>query len=137
MIASPNLASKFSPSILISKSPAIALKRISIEQNNRGALDILNKFAKNKPIDNSKNVLLKYSMNPNTNPISQFEEIKEEKLEDKNVPVRKNRNFLKNLEELPTNKLNIITTGKVQYNDLPITPAKKQSLKETNTIDHE
>lgn len=67
-----------------------------------------------------------------------IEEVKETKVEDKNVPVRKNRNLLKNLEDLPSNKLNIISTNKTNYNDLPITLAKKQNLKEnTNTINEE
>jgi len=61
-----------------------------------------------------------------------IEEVKE-KADDKNAPVRKNRNLLKNLEELPTNKLNIISTNKNNYSDLPITPAKKQNIKEKET----
>lgn len=59
------------------------------------------------------------------------EETKETKVDDKNAPVRKNRLLLKNLEELPANKLNIINTTKNNYSDLPITPAKKQDIKGT------
>ncbi len=136
LIASPNLASKFSPSVLISKSPAINSKKFSIEQK-QDPLSILNKFSKNKPVD-SKNVLSKYAMNTQKVENEVIEEVKETKIEDKNVPVRKNRNLLKNIEDLPTNKINIISTTKTNYNDLPITPAKKQNLKEnTSTISEE
>ena len=102
-------------------------------------MNILDKFSKNKPVENTKNVLLKYSMNTSVKPVSQIEEIKEEKLEDKNVPVRKNRNLLKNIEELPTNKLNIISSssGKTDYDDLPITAAKKQNIKDLTNLNHE
>ena len=97
----------------------------------------MNKFSKNKPVD-SKNVLSKYAMNTQKVENEVIEEVKETKIEDKNVPVRKNRNLLKNIEDLPTNKINIISTTKTNYNDLPITPAKKQNLKEnTNTISEE
>ena len=136
LIASPNLTSKFSPSVLISKSPSMVSKRISLEPaGKQDAQSILNKFSKNKPIEVSKNVLLKYSMNPNAENKT-TEEVKEPKLDDKNIPVnRKNRNMLKNFEELPTNKINIISTSKANYSDLPITLARKQSLKENNVID--
>lgn len=135
LIASPNLTSKFSPSVLISKSPSMVSKRITLDQDSKkDNQSILNKFSKNKPpVDTSKNVLLKYSMNPN--PENKAEESKEVKVDDKNIPVnRKNRNMLKNFEELPTNKINIITTPKADYSDLPIGLARKQSLKE-NEID--
>ena len=135
LIASPSLSSKFSPSVLISKSPAITSKRISIDQNKPDSIGILNKFSKNKPVD-SKNVLSKYAVNSQKVENEVIEEVKETKADDKNAPVRKNRLLLKNLEELPTNKLNIISTAKPEYSDLPITPAKKQNLKEnTQQID--
>jgi hypothetical protein len=100
-------------------------------------MSILNKFSKNKPVD-SKNVLSKYAMNAHKPETEVIEEVKETKAEDKNIPVRKNRNVLKNIEDLPTNKINIISTTKPNYNDLPITPAKKQNLKEnTNPVNEE
>lgn len=95
-------------------------------------LSILNKFSKNKPVD-SKNVLSKYAVNTQKVENEVIEEVKENKVEDKSIPVRKNRNLLKNLEDLPTNKINIISTNKSNYSDLPITLAKKQNIKENNS----
>ena len=130
LIASPNLTSKFSPSMLISKSPSMLSKRFSLDQSD--SQSILNKFSKNKPVENSKNVLLKYSINPVETKI--LEEIKELNIEDnKNIPVnRKNRNVLKNIEDLPTNKVNIINTNKEELADfgLPLSGARKQNIKE-------
>lgn len=89
---------------------------------------LLNKFAlnsNNKGVD-SKSILGKYAGT-----------VKEEETKDvdenvgaRNIPVnRKNRNNLKNIEEMPRNNLQITVTSKQQYTDLPITGANKQSKK--------
>jgi len=78
----------------------------------------------NKQAD-SKSILNKY-----TGGAKHEEDSKDvdENVNAKNIPVnRKNRNNLKNIEEMPKNNLGI--TVKSQYNDLPITGAVKQSKK--------
>jgi hypothetical protein len=105
---------------------------MSIDSSKPDSQSILNKFAKNKVTD-SKNVLSKYAVNKPAPENEVIEEVKETKVDDKNAPVRKNRLLLKNIEELPSNKLNIISTSKSNYSDLPITPAKKQDIKGTTS----
>jgi len=126
LIASPNLQSKFSPSVTISKSPSMSKRNISTTENESKSL--LNKFALNKSGADSKSVLNKY-----TGAGAKDEENKDvdENVEARNIPVnRKNRNNLKNIEEVPKNNLQITVT-KPNYNDLPITGALKQTKKKT------
>lgn len=90
-------------------------------------MDILNKFSgKDQPAD-SRNVLLKYAQGgiPNSKPTvittSAPKEDTDENVAIKNIPVnRKNRNFLKNIENLETSTKQ---NQKTQYADLPIEPA--------------
>lgn len=89
---------------------------------------LLNKFALNKSGVDSKGILNKY-----TGGGSKEEENKDvdENVGARNIPVnRKNRNNLKNIEEIPKNNLQVTVT-KPNYNDLPITGALKQSKKKT------
>ena len=126
LIASPNLMSKFSPSVTISKSPSIT-KRNSAMVESTESKNLLNKFALNKPID-SKGIMNKYAGISQKNE----EESKDvdENVNARNIPVnRKNRNNLKNIEELPKQSINITVTNKINYNDLPITGAVKQTKK--------
>lgn len=128
LIASPNLQSKFSPSVTISKSPSMTKRMSSAVEND--SKNLLNKFALNSKGPDSKAVLSKYAGGSST-------AVKEEETKDvdegvgsRNIPVnRKNRNNLKNIEELPKNNLQITVTSKTQYNDLPITGAVKQTKK--------
>ena len=126
LIASPNLMSKFSPSVTISKSPSMTKRNtVTIESND--SKNLLNKFALNKQVE-SKSIMNKYAG------VGQKaeEESKDvdENVNARNIPVnRKNRNNLKNIEELPKNALNITVTTKNQYTDLPITGAVKQTKK--------
>ena len=141
LIASPNLQSKFSPSVTISKSPMMK-KRSFLTQtpinksnplnnltNNNESKNFLLKFAgNNNPKDQagSKSVLMKYAISVNLkdktiNP----EEDTDEGVSIKNIPVnRKKRNDLKNLETaIPPIEMK---SSDSLYNDLPIIPAVKQ-----------
>jgi hypothetical protein len=127
LIASPNLQSKFSPSVTISKSPSMT-KRFSttVESDSKA---FLNKLAANQKIADSKSILNKYA-----GAGGKEEESKDvdENVGARNIPVnRKNRNNLKNIEEMPKNNLQVTVTSKSQYTDLPITGALKQSKKTT------
>ena len=126
LIASPNLMSKFSPSVTISKSPSMT-KRSSAMVESVESKNLLNKFALNKQTD-SKNIMNKYAGVSQKNE----EESKDvdENVNARNIPVnRKNKNNLKNIEELPKNNISITVTNKIQYTDLPITGAVKQGKK--------
>lgn len=124
MMASPSLSSKFSPGMIISKSPSMKSKQLNEEVKSKGN-SLFQKNLPNKAVAQSKNVLLQYAKNTNQ------EQIKEVKEESKNAPVKKNRINLKNIEELPTNKLGF-DNNKQNYSDLPITMARKEDLKEGN-----
>jgi len=103
-IASPNLQSKFSPSLAIRKSPMMT-KRLKLENNSsdnqtNDSKNLLMKFAgKDNNFNTSKTVLMKYSQ------ISQKEKGRDGEAVDtdenvliKNIPVnRKKRNDLKNI----------------------------------------
>jgi tRNA A-37 threonylcarbamoyl transferase component Bud32 len=105
MIRSPNLFSKFSPSLIISKSPAMA-KRPSNFLNN----------ISNKTTNDSKNLLMRYaSVKQTTN-----EDDIEEGVMIKNIPtIRKKGNNLKSLEnEVKKNK-----------DDYDLMPAFRQEIK--------
>ena len=89
---------------------------------------VLNRFAMNKPNPGGASILSKYEGENSAN-IDELKDI-DENVGSKNIPVnRKNRNNLKNIEELPNKNLNIILTTKSQYTDLPIIGALKQSKK--------
>ena len=126
LIASPNMQSKFSPSVTICKSPSMSMRSTKFNDNDSKAL--LNKFALNKPNPDSAGILNKYS-GASTSQTQKEEDIKDtdENSSARNIPVnRKNRNNLKNIEELPKiNKVNI--NSKSEYSDLPITGALKQT----------
>jgi len=123
LIASPNLASKFSPSVTISKSPSMT-KRQSLAEQGNPSKDLLNKYGMNKKQEDSKNFLNKFTGGGG----KQDDESKDvdENANAKSIPVnRKNRNNLKNMEEMPKNTFG----NKSQFTDLPITGAVKQSKK--------
>lgn len=138
LIASPNLKSKFSPSLTLSKSPTIIKKTLDIPNTaNSGREDILRKLA-GKPsvqvgIRDSKNVLLKYAHGGKPNP----EELDEDVVV-KGIPVnRKNRNNLSNIESIDSNKYNSNGVDKNKYSDLPITPAVKYKTEGVSKISSE
>lgn len=125
MIASPSLNSKFSPSLTIQKSPSMA-KRNAQELNSRhvGGNSVLNKLTGKSPIsiggDEPKSKLLMYAkgglQNQNNVP----------NLDSKN-PVRKQRENLKNIEDLD-NKKKIVSKSSGEMNDdgpVNIYPATK------------
>lgn len=104
------------------------MSKRNISTNESESKSLLNKFALNKSGADSKSVLNKY-----TGAGSKEEESKDvdENVGARNIPVnRKNRNNLKNIEEVPKNNLPI-TVNKPDYNDLPITGALKQTKKKT------
>lgn len=116
LIASPNLNSKFSPSVTISRSPMM---------NKRITLDTLS----GKDQKESKNLLMKLAGKP-----QKKEENKEENTEDdlKMHPVnRKQRNDLKNLSTNNSkNNVNHV------YNDLPIVPGiKHKGIKSSDRLE--
>jgi hypothetical protein len=127
LIASPNLQSKFSPSITISKSPSMT-KRSSFQVGGTGG----NTDSKNMLLrlagknEQPANPLLKYA--GKTSQIKN--EIPEEGTDEgvlindvKNIPIqRKQKANLKNLES-------IAKDDKKNYSDLPLTGAFKQSTK--------
>lgn len=100
-------------------------KRLAGEQSSN-AKSLLDRFAFNKGGE-SKNILSKYTANT-----AKQEEEKDvdENVNAKLIPVnRKNRNNLKNIEELPKNNLVITNSNSDKYNDLPLTGAVKQTKK--------
>ena len=100
MIASPSLNSKFSPSISIQKSPSMAKKNLSDISKLGGATNsVLNKLTGKSPIsgsiDDSKSKLSMYSKGGAPQTIN-TSEIKN--------PIRKQRENLKNIEDLEGKK---------------------------------
>jgi hypothetical protein len=99
-------------------------RNISTTENESKSL--LNKFALNKSGADGKGI-------KNNGTATKEEEVKDvdENVGARNIPVnRKNRNNLKNIEEVPKTNLQI-TVPKTNYNDLPITGALKQTKKKT------
>jgi len=103
MIASPSLNSKFSPSLTIQKSPSMARKNL-MEMKNKNPLsgnNVLNQLTGKSPLnkggDESKSKLMMYAKG-----IGQKENTGTT-TESKN-PVRKQRENLKNIEELGEKK---------------------------------
>jgi hypothetical protein len=124
LIASPNIRSKFSPSLTIWKSPSL-MKR-HFEKVPFASKNLLNKISINKTVE-SKNILGKYT----TAKLDKASIIQEEKPKTQDIKAmtqthRKNRTLLKNIEELPQTSIHIT---KQEHSDLPITPAVKLSKK--------
>jgi hypothetical protein len=143
MVASPSLKSKFTPSQIMSKSPLMVKRsqfgpKGQVESKFNDAKNLLGKFAgpiKKDQVDTNKNNLMKYAINTNSNPMKIDDNLEEEKSEtilDKDLtPIRKNRNFLKNLDDVnKENKLsftgNVTKNPNSNYDNLSILPAKKQ-----------
>jgi hypothetical protein len=146
LIVSPNLFSKFSPCIAISKSPTIQKKFTPSPSINKKENDLLVKLGKAKPLPDSRNILLKYTSavknnqnnpaelkkptneNINTDNTSKTNLPEDSKIV-KNIPVnRKNRNYLKNIEELDKNKYFSNSVGskkEIDVEDLPFNPVIK------------
>jgi len=89
------------------------LNKFALNQNSQDSHSILNKYAgvdKNKKEDESKDI--------------------DENVSSRNIPIiRKNRNNLKNIEEMPNKNISITISAKTTYSDLPITGAIKQTKK--------
>ena len=112
LIASPNLMSKFSPTIAISRSPTFIKK--SLENNNQN--DYLRRLTGRA--EDSKNVLMKYSNNKK-------EENVDEGVIVGQIPVnRKDRHNLSNINSNDS-KYNSNTMNKNDYSDIYINPAIK------------
>lgn len=104
LIASPNLQSKFSPTVAISKSPTITRKNFGIDPKSEAQKDLLAKLGGKKtenPLE-KKNVLLQYTASNIAKPLK-IEEV-DENVSAMNIPaIRKNRNNLKNIENMDPN----------------------------------
>lgn len=137
LVASPSLTSKFSPSKRISKSPSVKgnkadiLEKLSTRTGE--SIEYLQKLT-GKPSNLSpipKDQFLKVTKTMNVD-----DHIPDEIIKSPSIPVnRKIRNDLKKINEM-TSKLNLDgkTDTKNNIGDLPITPAFKQSLKKSSTI---
>lgn len=122
MIASPNLRSKFSPSITIQKSPS-QMKKTLDTGGKIGSMNVLNKFIGKNPLSGNssadpKEKLQQYMKSGSTT----LKETKEELEQNKNNPTRKKRDNLKNLEENLSRK-NVIP--KEHDDNVPLMDAKK------------
>jgi hypothetical protein len=119
LIASPNLHSKFSPSIAISKSPVMTASTAFKIDGKEESKNFLMKVAGigKAPEDLPRRGELKAKTVEPNNEVSV-------NLVGPNIPVnRKIRNNLKNIEEIKPRTQEI----KSDYEDLPITPAAKVS----------
>jgi hypothetical protein len=157
LIASPNLNSKFSPSVTISKSPMMS-KRISLNEtekkfglisnnNNNHNLESKNFLMKFAGTYNEKdtrsqmkkfgtvNVNEKYKFGKDNMNNEEEQGMTYENVTIKNIPVnRKKRNDLKNLEESKNTSNKQVTTH--IYNDLPIVPGiKYQGIRSSDRIE--
>jgi hypothetical protein len=102
MIVSPNLNSKFSPSIAISKSPIVYKKNLgklkisNTYRDDNDSRDLLNKFAKMKTNSIAKSVLLKYAQSNLANTLKKngliIKEVSAEN-EDSNKPTVHKKNL--------------------------------------------
>jgi hypothetical protein len=134
MIASPNLYSKFTPSVTISKSPSMS-KRTSLgsgifTNSNLESKNILLRLAGKEPQAQDKtSILQKYASKPigQNNQLENVDEGTDENVSVNNVrgiPItRKHRHNLRDIE----NKKESL---KFDYDNLPITPAVKYQKKE-------
>ena len=141
LIASPSLNSKFSPCITIQKSPSMVRKNMEklkqkIDGGNLGGINTLSKFTGKNPLLNKG----KSSVTDNVNKLMMYtkkgtisdsiKETSEIEISESKNPVRKQRDNLKNLEDLEVNKKekNLITTNKEFEegdNNFEIKPATK------------
>jgi len=140
LIASPNLQSKFTPSVTIKKSPMmkrrLTLDQVDKKENNKDqSKNYLMQFARKENIgggnessgNNPKSVLMKYAsaVSGAKAKVEKEEDIfnnTDEGVSLINVHVnRKKRNDLKNLETVECPYKNAMT-----FSDLPIIPAIKQ-----------
>lgn len=115
LIASPNLRSKFSPSITIQKSPSQVKKNLDLKNLNNNS-SVLNKLTGKNPlggvkVEDPKSKLSQYTKSGT--------KTKEDDLS-KN-PIRKKRDNLKNLEENISKKV----SENKQHEELPLMDAKK------------
>jgi len=115
LIASPSMNSKFSPCISIQKSPSMVRKNMDslkkkLDGGNIGGLNSLNKFTGKNPLLNKDkgklqeekvNKLMMYARGGTIN--TSIKEISEIENESKN-PVRKQRENLKNIEDLESKR---------------------------------
>jgi hypothetical protein len=150
-IISPNLNSKFSPSISISKSPLIYkrnLEKLKISNtyiNDDDSRDLLRKFAKMKTISIAKNILLKYAQTNLVNPLHNkgisIKEIPVEKGEITKTTINEKLSYLNKLEDIPENKNfssrdekeqneNLIENSNKKLSDLTIGHAVKYKVHE-------
>lgn len=152
LIASPNLQSKFSPSVTISRSPMMT-KRLTLEktlnkpgnpmgygaQASADSKNYLMQFARKdkdaKEANNPKNVLMKYAVggakDKNANGPEETADT-DENVSIKNIPVnRKKRNDLKNFEKI----VEEVEKKTNDYSDLPIMPAVKQKTKKDDLLE--
>lgn len=132
LIASPNLQSKFSPSVTIKKSPMMT-KRLTLDKANErqsnkdDSKNYLMQFARKElaNVNNPKSVLMKYIGSKDK--VAKEEDSvgdTDENVSIMNIPVnRKKRNDLKNLE-----KVEFVDKKLSTYSDLPIMPAIKQKV---------
>jgi hypothetical protein len=123
LIASPNLNSKFSPSVTISKSPSITKKTLGFDISNKADknIDMLLKLSGKAQQSDPKNVLLKY-----TTPQKQTEDT-DEGVSVNNVPVsRKNRN--PNLKNIKNIEGEMNKQPKAYNDDMEILPATKYKV---------
>jgi hypothetical protein len=93
MIASPSLSSKFSPGMIIQKSPSMAKRTVLSELG--GGNSILNKLAGKNPIEEKSNPMLQYLKGGTSSTTTTT---------DGKNPVRKQRENLKNIEDLEIKK---------------------------------
>ena len=122
ILASPNLNSKFSASNKIANSPSIKKRLLKLNESDISR-DFLNKLCINKNLQ-SRNLLNKYLSN-----ITVKEDDKEidECVTARTIPVsRKNRNNLKNIEDVKKSKFKS-TMNEISEN--LITPAVKYNKK--------
>ncbi len=121
LVASPNMKSKFSPSITLSKSPFKCGKSLNLMEEclDPNSKDYLLQYVKRTP-EKSK---LKTTKESKVLSLDYFER-RSEKEKSIKIPVnRKERHNLKNMDEQKKAPV------KNEYNDLPITPAIKTLIK--------
>lgn len=134
MIASPSLNSKFSPSLTIQKSPSMAKKNIQDMINNKkqgGGNSVLSKLTGKSPLsgggDEPKSKLLMYAKGGGQQNVVN-------NLDNKN-PVRKQRENLKNIEDLDIKKKDKITNTKDDGKDDDLSNIKPATKYHNQYID--
>ena len=93
LIASPNLTSKFSPSIAISKSPSMKNCKIEPISIYCESTNILNKYTKN-----TQDLIKNFPIN-----FDDIEKTEDSNYSEKKSPIKRNRINLKNLDESSIN----------------------------------